>query len=351
VRASKLNSASPVIVSWGPVPNSRVTGYNIYRSAAQTGPFVKLNGEPVSSCQFTDSNPDSTENIYMVRAIRLEGTAAGSYWNLSQGAFASVEVLQNGALEFQDLTTSGSAFTFKIAGPPNATVTIERASSLADPVWEVWQNTTLGSSGFETLAGTFAGDQYFRATTGTARSRNAIGAVAHTVPEGWTLFSNPLGTSDSSFGSLFPAVSAPLMTYKFIPAENQYLINSYDPDWGVWDGPEETLYAGEGIWLYNGGDPFQMNLFGELLQGDIYNHVDSGAALISSMYPKVSPIDPDLSYPTSTDEIRRFVEGQYLIYQYDPDLGWDGVPSLGVGEAFWVLTPTEKIWHLNTSVW
>ena len=63
-----------------------VAGYHIYRAADPAGPFLRLTDAPVLATSFADVNAAGTE-AYMVRAIKLETSASGTYYNLSQGAF------------------------------------------------------------------------------------------------------------------------------------------------------------------------------------------------------------------------------------------------------------------------
>src|ERR1043166_5725979 len=74
-------------VSWGAAPDS-VVGYHIYRAANAAGPFTRLTGSPIAGGSFNDSG-GSASFTYMVRAIKLEVTPSGTYYNASQGTFAN----------------------------------------------------------------------------------------------------------------------------------------------------------------------------------------------------------------------------------------------------------------------
>lgn len=76
-------------LSWT-ISSDPVAGYHVYRSASADGPFSRLTATPVASSQWIDPSALRGPATYMVRAIRLEQTPTGSYWNLSQGAFAEV---------------------------------------------------------------------------------------------------------------------------------------------------------------------------------------------------------------------------------------------------------------------
>ncbi|MGB3970142.1 MAG: hypothetical protein WBO45_25625, partial [Planctomycetota bacterium] len=69
-----------------------VAGYHVYRSVSSSGPFTRLTAAPVAGTAFTDPAALGGTSTYMVRATRLESTTSGSYWNLSQGAFATTSL-------------------------------------------------------------------------------------------------------------------------------------------------------------------------------------------------------------------------------------------------------------------
>lgn len=79
------NSRNTVDLRWNAPPTS-VLGYNIYRARNGNEPFVRLNAEPIAETRFTDSLPVTGDNVrYMVRAVRLETSGGGTYYNLSAG--------------------------------------------------------------------------------------------------------------------------------------------------------------------------------------------------------------------------------------------------------------------------
>lgn len=68
-----------------------VLGYHVYRSASPDGPFVRLTSLVVNGNTFADSTAGSSIYTYMVRAVALQTTPSGSYYNASQGAFVTVD--------------------------------------------------------------------------------------------------------------------------------------------------------------------------------------------------------------------------------------------------------------------
>jgi hypothetical protein len=78
-------SGSSVALTWTPSADSNIVGYHVYRGSLAKG-FSRVTSAPVTATAFTDTSGSATA-AYMVRAIKLEATASGTYHNASQGAF------------------------------------------------------------------------------------------------------------------------------------------------------------------------------------------------------------------------------------------------------------------------
>ncbi len=62
-----------------------VEGYHVYRAAQPTGSFDRLTDSLVTGTHYTDSNVALGTHSYMVRAVKLELSPCGTYFNPSQG--------------------------------------------------------------------------------------------------------------------------------------------------------------------------------------------------------------------------------------------------------------------------
>lgn len=72
--ASRGISDTTVVITWSPVATADVVGYNVYRSNAPGGPWVKLNGQPVQGSSYTDPALElGTTYYYRVTAVDREG--------------------------------------------------------------------------------------------------------------------------------------------------------------------------------------------------------------------------------------------------------------------------------------
>jgi hypothetical protein len=78
------NASGGVGLNWTASPDT-VLGYHVYRAPTAAGPFTRLTTDLITGTSYTD--PAVTTNVYMVRAVKLEVSGSGSYYNASQGIF------------------------------------------------------------------------------------------------------------------------------------------------------------------------------------------------------------------------------------------------------------------------
>jgi hypothetical protein len=79
-------SGNGLVLSWTGSSDTAIKGYHVYRASSANGPFTRLNSALLGATTFTDTAP-LTGGIYMVRAVKLETTPSGTYYNASQGVF------------------------------------------------------------------------------------------------------------------------------------------------------------------------------------------------------------------------------------------------------------------------
>jgi hypothetical protein len=88
---SAAASGAGVSLSWNASPDA-VAGYHVYRGTQADGPFARVTPTPVSGTSFSDAAAPAGNLTYLVRAVRLERTPSGTFFNASQAAFAEVTV-------------------------------------------------------------------------------------------------------------------------------------------------------------------------------------------------------------------------------------------------------------------
>jgi hypothetical protein len=78
-------TAHGTVLAWA-ASADRVVGYHVYRAPSATAAFTRLTPAPTPGTAFVDPAPPPGAR-YMVRAVKLEQTPSGSYFNASQGVF------------------------------------------------------------------------------------------------------------------------------------------------------------------------------------------------------------------------------------------------------------------------
>ncbi len=102
-------SDSTVTLNWAASADPNVVGYHVYRSLSANGPFVRVTGATTTDRTYMDNSGTDTY-VYMVRAIKLERTPSGSYYNASQGVFVNGSSSQAGVSVPENI--AGHSFTF-----------------------------------------------------------------------------------------------------------------------------------------------------------------------------------------------------------------------------------------------
>jgi hypothetical protein len=78
-------TATGLTLTWKPSVEATV-GYHVYRATAENPAFTRLTSAPTTETTFADAAATPAA-VYMVRAVKLECTPSGSYYNASQGIF------------------------------------------------------------------------------------------------------------------------------------------------------------------------------------------------------------------------------------------------------------------------
>jgi len=91
--ANTINGASVTTLTWLDSPDPQVLGYFVYRTSSITDSFKLLNVNYTTNTNFNDSTAPAGKNIYMVRAVKLQNTNTGKFYNLSPGVIDSVNIV------------------------------------------------------------------------------------------------------------------------------------------------------------------------------------------------------------------------------------------------------------------
>jgi len=129
---SVLSTGGHPVLTWTASTEPTILGYHVYRtplaSGVATGPAQRITASPIAATTYTDNDPTAGQNTgqwsYMVRAIRLETTGAGTFYNASLGASQPI-----------DMTNAP------------ATLQITTPSPLSDAYWNTAYQTSLTATG------------------------------------------------------------------------------------------------------------------------------------------------------------------------------------------------------------
>jgi len=86
------NNNETTQITWE-ASQDNIEGYHIYRAISINDDFERITDLPLLDTSFEDINPINGNNVYMVRALKLENTGSGSYYNLSQGSIDSLAIV------------------------------------------------------------------------------------------------------------------------------------------------------------------------------------------------------------------------------------------------------------------
>jgi hypothetical protein len=142
-------SATPqngaVKLSWSASPDSNLQGYHVYRSVWPLGPFDRLTTNVITETNFTDVVSSGGAFTYLVRAVKLESSSSGTYFNASQGIFLSTNFppASSAPVNISTPQLTGNSFTFRCVGEPGEKFTIESSSNLLD--WEPLETNIFSS--------------------------------------------------------------------------------------------------------------------------------------------------------------------------------------------------------------
>jgi regulation of enolase protein 1 (concanavalin A-like superfamily) len=194
-------------LTWQASPDSGIVGYHVYKSTTATGPFTRITSSPVAATTYTDSATTSGTWTYMVKAVRLQTTGGGTYYNPSLGTSQTVNLSATPA------ALAVSTSTLSNAGWNTAyTTTLATTGGWSGATWSLVSGTlptglTLGSDGVISGSTALPGSYAFtvRATDGAGTTADK--ALTLLVTGNQTLTLAPVadsfvsgGTAASNFG-------------------------------------------------------------------------------------------------------------------------------------------------------
>jgi hypothetical protein len=126
-------------------PSDSIYGYNVYQSETPNGPFTKVNSGYVLGNSFTQRSIAPGRHTYMIRAVKLQTTASGSYYNLSQGAFLTFTA---GASNFPSVSVTSTDGEASESGDTGQ-FSITRSGDLSSPLTIAFNTSGTAQNGVD----------------------------------------------------------------------------------------------------------------------------------------------------------------------------------------------------------
>jgi hypothetical protein len=196
-------------------------------------------------------------------------------------------------------------------------------------------------------------------------SVNAVGYVNTTLVPGFNLVSNPLNnTTGNTIANLFGTgiqgtIPDGTIVYYFNPTTDQFvsaLYDALDAAFGPAANAATVVAPGNGVFVFVPGNANVTCTFvGEVPQGTASNQdIPQGFSIKASTVPAGGPIT-GMQFPAADGDV--IYEWNATTDQYIPSI-FDGldnawgpqVPSIDVGEAFFVFKGAAAAWTRNFSV-
>lgn len=87
------NNCGAITLQWQPATTPNIAGYYVYRSETQEGPYELLTPEAIATTTYTDTPAVNVNYWYMVKAVALETTPSGIFYNTSTGRIITATAL------------------------------------------------------------------------------------------------------------------------------------------------------------------------------------------------------------------------------------------------------------------
>lgn len=111
-----IYSNSRVQLNWSANLSTNVLGYEVLRAKSITDSFYVISHGLVGNSNYIDSFPLAGKNVYQVRAIRLEQSVCGSYYNHCLGIFDSISNIKPNGISDIKVKASWDVFPTQITG-------------------------------------------------------------------------------------------------------------------------------------------------------------------------------------------------------------------------------------------
>jgi hypothetical protein len=177
-------------------------------------------------------------------------------------------------------------------------------------------------------------------------SKNIVGYVNKTVPKtSLALIANPLNNGGNQVKDIIKT-SSDLTLYHFTGTGWTASL-ALGGDWI--DGGDVVIAPGGGFFALAGGDDVKITFVGEVAVGAEVS-IPAGLSIRSSALPQAGKLDA-LEYPAGDETVFTFGAGTYSASLALGGAWLEGAPTVGVGDAFFVLNDgAAKTWKRTFTI-
>ena len=153
-----MPAGSTMNLQWSASTDS-VVGYHVYRASNASEPFTRITSSPITGTSYSDTGLGTGNYTYMVRAIKLQSTPSGTYYNPSQGMFATASISVTVPPMTLAVTRVGSAVQLSWNSLVGLAYHVQAKTNLTQVTWAdvtgpitatnattTWKDTTTSSS-------------------------------------------------------------------------------------------------------------------------------------------------------------------------------------------------------------
>jgi hypothetical protein len=119
LNASLINSNTQVQLTWNASTEPNVVGYHVYRTNAYGKAYYPITSSPITALSYTDMAPYAGNNYYVVKAVKLENSNCGTYYNSSLGQMVKASGVNGNNTQIAEPEL---AFDFKLYPNPSTGV-------------------------------------------------------------------------------------------------------------------------------------------------------------------------------------------------------------------------------------
>ena len=284
---SVVGTTGNPVLNWTASTEPTVTGYHVYRAPYANAPFTRLTTTPVTGTTYTDTTASSGSSyVYMVRAIRLETTGGGTYYNASLGTTQSFTLgaspttvtIQTTSIPTQPWETATTIPLVASGGVPQYTWSLTQGSLPAglnlSPLGTISGTATaVGSFNFKVQAADQIGQTASQTLNITVNSDTST--VLYPIQTSWT----NSGAATTSYGTYeYNSVSGPAGTNETFQQYDLSGVNLYN-------GFQKAIlnvYVTSGTAATGIFAPIQANLLTDAVDGWTANGISEPFSGVSS---------------------------------------------------------------------